>query len=95
MSLRRAMSMHLFKRSSSAREKWHKKALFVDLSKTRIVLVVTTEPKSQLSFKNKRLLKPKRIPSCTPTMEPHSAIKESLRQEQTALWGFSIVHITR
>lgn len=87
--------MHLFKGSSSAREKWHKKALFVDLSKTRIVLVVTTEPKSQLSFKNKRPVKPKRMPSWTPTMDPHFAIKEPLKQEQIALFMFSFAHIIR
>jgi hypothetical protein len=80
--------MQLFKRSSSAREKWHKKALFVDLSRTRIVLVVTTEPKSEPSFKNKRLLKPKRAPSWTPTVGPHSAMEELLKQEQYGLLGF-------
>lgn len=87
MTLVRAISMQLFKRSSNAKEKWHKKALFVDLDKTRIVLVVTTEPKSELSFKNKSLLKPKRAQSWTPMVGPHYAMEE-LRQEQYGLLGF-------
>ena len=89
------MSVQLFKGSSSAREKWHKKALFVDPSRTRIVLVVTTEPESRLSFENKRVLKPERMPSWTPKMEPHFAIKEILKQEQIALLLFSFTHIAR
>jgi len=88
MTLIRVISMHLFKRSSNAKEKWHKKALFVDLSKTRIVLVVTTEPNSELPLKEKTLMKPKDEPSWTPTVGSHSAMEELLKQEQYGLLGF-------
>jgi hypothetical protein len=88
MTLIGAMSMHLFKRSSNAKEKWHKKALFVNLSKTRIVLVVATEPKSELPLKEKTLMKPKHAQSWTPTVGPYSAMEELLKQEQYGLLGF-------
>lgn len=68
--------MRLFKRPSNPEEKWHKKALFVNLSRTRIVLVVTTEPK------------PECAPSWIPAKEPHSVIEEFLEQEQCGLLGF-------
>ena len=42
--------MKLFRRGEKAKEKWHMKALFVDLSKTKIVLETTgklKKPKKQ------------------------------------------------
>jgi hypothetical protein len=74
--MRRMMIMKLFKRSSSAKEKWHKKALFVNLSRTRIVLVVTNERK------------PECVPSSISSKEPHSVIEELLEQEQYGLLRF-------
>jgi hypothetical protein len=68
--------MKLFNRSSSAEEKWHKKAIFVNLSKTRIVFVDTTETKPECE------------PSRIPKMEPQSVIEELLNQEEYGLLWF-------
>jgi hypothetical protein len=37
--------MKLFNRAGKAQKKWHRMALFLDLSKTRIVLVAVPRPK--------------------------------------------------
>lgn len=68
--------MKLFNRSSSAEEKWHKKAIFVNFSKTRIVFVHTTETKPECE------------PSRIPKMEPQSVIEELLNQEEYGLLWF-------
>ena len=47
--------MNLFNRNRKAREKWHKKAVFVDPSKVKIVFEKTGKPKKPR--------KPKRLPS--------------------------------
>jgi len=66
----KVITMRLFKRSVSAREKWHRKALFVNLSKTRIILVSTADPE------------PEGVPFWIPKKEPSSAIKELAEEEQ-------------
>jgi hypothetical protein len=88
VTLVRAITMQLFKRSCKAKERWHKKALFVNFSKARIVLEVTTEPEIEPPLKNMRPLKRKHDQSWTPAMGPHSEMEELLKQEQYGLLGF-------
>jgi hypothetical protein len=38
-------TMQLFNRTRKAEKRWHKKALFLNSSKTRVVLVATARPK--------------------------------------------------
>jgi len=75
--------MKLFNRSGNAEEKWHKKALFVDFNKTRVVFVDTTETK------------PESEPSWIPKMGPQFVIEELLNQEEYGLLGFFSCHSNR
>jgi hypothetical protein len=56
--------MKLFNRTGKAQKKWHRKALFLNLSKTRIVLVAA--PRS----------KPKQVPSWIAKKELDSSIRQ-------------------
>jgi hypothetical protein len=56
--------MKLFNKTGKAQKKWHRKALFLNLSKTRIVLVPAARPK------------PKNVPSWVPKKELDSSIQQ-------------------
>jgi len=56
--------MKLFNRTGKAQENWHRKALFLNLSKTRIVLIAAVRPK------------PKHEPSWIPKEELGPSIKQ-------------------
>lgn len=56
--------MKLFNRTGKAQKNWHRKALFLNLSKTRIVLVAAARPK------------PKHIPSWIPKKELDPSVKQ-------------------
>jgi len=57
--------MKLFKQTGKAQKNWRRKALFLDLSRTRIVLVAGPR------------LKPKHVPSWIASKEPDSSIKQA------------------
>jgi hypothetical protein len=66
--------MKLFNKTGKAQKKWHRKALFLNLSKTRIVLVAAPRPK------------PKHVPSWIAKKGLDSSIKQgfevsSIRKE--------------
>jgi GTPase SAR1 family protein len=66
--------MKLFNRTGKAQKKWHRKALFLNLGKTRIVLVPAARPK------------PKHVQSSVLKKEFDSSIKQvfemsSIRKE--------------
>ena len=56
--------MKLFNRTGKAQKNWHRKALFLNLSKTRIVLIAIAKAK------------PKHISSWIPEKELDSSIKQ-------------------
>ena len=56
--------MKLFGRTGKAQKNWHRKALFLNLSKTRVVLVAGPRPK------------PKHVPSWIAQKEPDPTIKQ-------------------
>ena len=59
--------MKLLNKTGKAQKKWHRKALFLDLSKTRIVLVAAPRPT------------PKQVPSWIAKKEFDSSINKSLK----------------
>jgi len=58
--------MKLFNKTGKAQKNWHRKALFLNLSKTRVVMVASARPKS------------KHAPSWIPKKELDPSIKQVL-----------------